>query len=324
MELKRIVILEAASLGQDVDLTQFEKFGIVTKYDTTKPEEVALRLKEAEIAIVNKAPMTAETLSCASHLQLIALTATGVNNVDFSYTNAHGISVANVKGYSTASVVQHTFAMLFYLYEKLSYYDQYVKSGSYAKGELFSHFDRTFHELSGKRFGIIGLGTIGNQVAAVAQSFGCEVVYYSTTGKHTSEKYKRLSFEDLLCSSDIVSIHAPLTKATKGLIAKRELERMKPGAILLNTGRGAILDEEALAEALKNGHLAAAGLDVLEEEPMNPKNPLLNIQDSTKLLITPHIAWATIEARTRCASEVCKNIAAFIEGTPRNLVTGNE
>ncbi len=316
----KIVIMEANTLGEDVDMKMFEALGEVTIYGESNEAENAERIKEADIIIVNKIPMNEEILSNAKNLKLICLTATGTNIVDFPYVNGRGITVTNVKGYSTQSVIQHTFALLFYVYEKLSFYDNYVKSGDYAKSDIFSNFDKKFNELYGKTWGIIGLGDIGRGVAKVAEVFGCNIIYYSTSGNNTNQEYKQVDFDTLLKTSDIVSIHAPLNDVTKDLIGERELSIMKKTAILLNLGRGPIVNEDALANALLNDEIAGAGLDVLTVEPMLESNPLLKIQDSTKLIITPHIAWATVEARTRCATEVYKNIEAFYEGVERNVV----
>ena len=317
----KIVFMETNTLGDDVDLTPFDRLGEVVKYPYWLPEYNEERIKDADIIVVNKVPMKAKYLDVAKKLKLICITGTGTNIVDFNYTNSRNILVANVKSYSTKSVAQHTFALLFYLYEKLSYYDNYVKSGQYIKSGVFSHFDVKFHELAGKVWGIIGLGEIGREVARLAQAFGCEVVYYSTSGENNNSEYKRVDLESLLKMSDIVSIHAPLNDKTRGLIGKEQLRRMKKDAILLNLGRGPIIDEQALAEAIKENWIGGAGLDVLSAEPMKETNPLKDIQDSTKLIITPHIAWATVEARKRVVEEVYKNIESFLKGEPRNIVT---
>lgn len=318
----KIVFLEVNTLGKDVTLEKFRELGDVVTYPLSDPAENANRIKDADIVVVNKIPVNESLLKDAPNVKLVCLTATGTNNVDFAYTNRSGIAVANVKGYSTESVVQHTFAMLFYLYEKLAYYDNFVKSEEYVRNDVFSHFTVPFRELAGKNWGIIGLGTIGMRVAETAKAFGCKVIYYSTSGKHDCDTYERKSLEDLLKESDIVSIHAPLNSNTFQLMNKEHFALMKKDAILLNLGRGPIIKEDDLAEALQNGTIAAAGLDVLCVEPMAKDNPLLPIKDSTKLLITPHIAWATIEARQRCADEVYENMKAYFRGEKRNIVTG--
>ena len=316
----KIVFLETDTLGEDVDLSSFDSLGEVIKYPCSNPKEDAERVKDAEVIIVNKVPMNEATLSGAKGLKLICITGTGTNIVDFNYTNNRGITVANVKGYSTRSVVQHTFALFFYLYEKLSYYDEFVKSGEYISSDIFSHFTVKFHEVAGKTWGIIGLGEIGRGVAEVATLFGCKMIYYSTSGNNSNPDYRQVDLDTLLKEANVVSIHAPLNDKTRNLIGERELKLMKKSAILLNLGRGPIIDEQALATALKEDWIGGAGLDVLTVEPMVASNPLAEIQDSTKLIITPHIAWATVEARQRVTEEVYKNIVAFNRQEERNVV----
>ena len=317
----KIVFLETATLGDDIDLSYFDNLGEVTAYRESSPTENASRIKDADIIVVNKIPVNEALLKDAQNVKLIAASATGTNNIDFEYTNSRGITVCNARGYSTASVAQHTFAMLFYLYEKLSAYDSFVKSGSYSNYHMFSCFTPYFNELAGKTWGIIGLGAIGRSVADIATAFGCNVIYYSTSGRNNNDNYKNVSYDELLAESDIISIHCPLNKTTERLIDYTSLNKMKRTAVLLNLGRGPIIDEDALARALNKNLIAAAGLDVVCTEPIPADNPLLNIQDSTKLLITPHMAWGTVEARKRCTDEVYKNIEAFLSGTPRNVCT---
>ncbi len=316
----KIVFMETDTLGVDMDLSRFNELGEVERYSKSEAEENSERIKDADIIIVNKIPMNEETLSKAKNVKLICITGTGTNIVDFAYTNHRNITVTNVKGYSTQSVVQHTFALLFYIYEKLSFYDHFVKSGEYVKSDIFSRFDKSFNELSGKTWGIIGLGEIGRSVAELAKGFGCKVIYYSTSGKNVNPSYHQVDFTTLLQTSDIISIHAPLNSTTENLIDKEAFQKMKKSAILLNLGRGPIVNEDALADALESNTIAGAGLDVIKVEPMLPDNPLLRIKDSTKLIITPHIAWATVEARKRCVDEVYANIQAYLQGEERNIV----
>lgn len=317
----KIVFLETETLGNDVDLSRFNQLGEVKRYPRSNPKENAARIAEADILVVNKVPMNEETLKDADNLKLICITATGTNIVDFTYTNTRNIKVANVKGYSTQSVIQHTFALFFYVFEKLRYYDEFVKSGEYIRSDIFSHFEVKFNELYGKTWGIIGLGEIGRGVAEVAKQFGCKVIYYSTSGKNSNPAYEQVDLDTLLRESDVVSIHAPLNQSTENLIGEDELRKMKKSAVLLNLGRGPIINEHALAKALQEDWIAGAGLDVLTVEPMAVDNPLYEIKDSNKLIITPHIAWATVEARQRVVDEVYKNIEAFQKGEPRNIVT---
>ncbi len=308
-----IVLLDADTIGRDIDLTTFEKLGTVTVYGFSSPEEMRERVTDADVIILNKMQVNAYTLEKATHLKLVCVTATGTNNLDKEYLDKRGITWRNVAGYSTECVTQHTFAMLFYLLEKLPYYDNYVKSGAYVDNTTFTHFSNVFHELSGMTWGIIGLGAIGSRVAQVAGAFGCRVIYYSASGQHNSQDYERVSFEALLAQSDIISVHAPLTDRTEGLMNREAFRKMKKSAIFLNLGRGPIVIEQDLADALQAGDLAAAGLDVLSTEPMSADNPLRSIKDSGRLLITPHIAWAGAETRKRLMDIIWQQIQTFYD-----------
>mgnify|MGYP001076479990 CR=1 FL=1 len=315
-----IVILERDSLGSDIDVSCYEKFGNVTIYGNTVERQVAERVKDAEIIMGNKAPMNEQTLRDAARVKLICLFSTGYDCVDLAYCKSRGIRVANVVDYCTDAVCQHTFAMLFYLLEHLRHYDEYVKSGAYGAQERFSNFDLPFTELQGKTWGIVGMGHIGRKVASVAQAFGCRILFYSASGKSTCTEYERVDLDTLLAASDFLSLHCPLSDRTRGLIDKDALVKMKRTAILLNVARGPVIDNSDLYWALQNAEIAAAGLDVLEKEPITSDNLLGRIQDSNKLLITPHLAWATIEARTRIVEEVYRNVEAYLQGTDRNIV----
>lgn len=307
----KIVFLDSKTIGDDIDLNCLEKLGELEKYDYSTQEEAYERTKDADVVIVNKVEVNESSIGGAEHLKLVCVTATGTNNLDKEYLDKRNIAWRNVAGYSTETVAQHTFAMLFFLLEKLSYYDTYVKSEKYVNDVTFTHFANVFHELYGKTWGIIGLGAIGRRVADIAKLFGCKVIYYSTSGKNNNPDYERVSFEELLAQSDIVSIHAPLDENTQGLMDMSAFEKMKNTAILINVGRGPIINEQALADALNSGKIAAAGLDVLSKEPMSEENPLRFIKNSEKLVITPHIAWASIEARNRLVALVAKNIEEY-------------
>lgn len=317
-----IVFLEADNLGSDMDLNRFFELGEVTIYGQTPVELIPERIAQADAVVLNKLPMNESTLKDAKYLKFIGITATGTNNIDFAYTNERGICVTNVAGYSTEVVAQHTFAMTLYLLENLRYYDDYVKSGDYVKSESFCHMDRRFTELSGKTWGIIGLGAIGRKVAQIASAFGCDVIYYSASGRNNSQEYRQVDLDTLLAESDIVSVHSPLTEKTHHLMNYEAFCKMKKSAIFINVARGPIVVEEDLCKALKKGKIAAAGLDVLEKEPMDKHNPLRKLDDCDRLLITPHIAWAAVEARTRLLDEVWKNIDAYQRGEQRNVCIG--
>lgn len=307
----KIVFLDVKSIGEDIDLSGFDELGEVVKYGFTTEEEAAERTKDADVVIINKVPINEKTIGAAEHLKLVCVTATGTNNLDKEYLASRNIAWRNVAGYSTETVAQHTFALLFYLLDKLSYYDEYVKTEKYVNDTMFTHFGSVFHDLNGMTWGIIGLGNIGRRVADLAKAFGCHVIYYSTSGRNSQEGYERVDFDTLLATSDIVSVHAPLDENTKDLMDAKAFSKMKKSAIFLNLGRGPIVVEKDLAAALNNGTIAAAGLDVLANEPMREDNPLREIKDSTKLIITPHIGWASVEARTRLMQLVLENAKNF-------------
>ena len=319
----KIVILERNSVGLDIDVERFRALGEVDVYpNTVTAEEVAERVKDADIAISNKAPMKEEALKDAEKLKLICEFATGYDNVDIDYCKNRGILVCNVRNYSTAMVAQHSFAMALFLIENLHYYDDYVKSGAYGNQSRFSHFDEPFWELEGKTWGIVGMGNIGRKVAKIAESFGCNVIFYSASGNSTCTEYRRVDFDTLLKESDILSLHCPLSDRTRNLIDRNAMKKMKKSAVLINVARGPVVNGADLYTALTEGEIAAAGLDVLEEEPIAKDNPLGKFSDSSRLIITPHMAWASVEARERCVDGVYQNIKNFLEGTPSNVVNG--
>lgn len=315
-----LVILERNSVGTDIDVSCFEKLGRVTVYENTVERQVAERIQDADVVIGNKAPLNESTLQGARNLKLITLFSTGYDCVDIAYCAAHGIKVANVKDYCTDAVSQHTFAMLFYLLEHLRHYDEYVKSGAYGAQERFSNFDLPFVELTGKTWGIVGMGNIGSRVAGIAKAFGCRVIFYSASGKSTCTAYEQVDKDTLLAQSDFLSLHCPLSERTRNLIDKDALRKMKRTAILLNVARGAVINNADLYWALQNEEITAAGLDVLEKEPIASDNLLGRIKDSNRLLITPHMAWASCEARERIVQEVFLNIEAYLRGEERNII----
>lgn len=318
----KISILERDSLGIDVDMSEIDKLGEVTVYPATTVENAVEHIGDADIIIANKLPLNAETLKGAVNLKFVAQTATGTNNVDFAYTNSKGIKVANVPSYSTDSVAQHTFALLLYLVEKMRFFDDYVKNGTYSRSNCFSCLDMIYPEIAGKTWGIIGMGAIGQKVAQIATVFGCKVICYSASGRTYDMPYEQVDFDTLLEKSDILSVHAPLNKYTKGLMNYDAFCKMKTSAYFINVGRGPIVVEEDLARALEEDQIRAAGLDVLCVEPMPLDNPLLKFKDSSKIIITPHVAWATSEARQRCVDVVTENIKAFLRGEEKNVVKG--
>ena len=308
----KLVFLDTKTIGEDIDLSAYDALGEVVKYGFSTLEEIPERVKDADVLIVNKIAINEQTIGTAKNLKLVCVTATGTNNLDKEYLKKRGIAWRNVAGYSTESVTQHTFALLFYLLEKIRYYDDYVKDEKYINDTVFTHFAEHFNEVNGKTWGIIGLGTIGRRVADIAKAFGARVIYYSASGSPAQEGYEQVDFETLLTTSDIVSVHAPLNEYTKELMDKEAFAKMKKTAIFLNLGRGPIVVEQDLYEALETGEIAAAGLDVLCEEPMSETNPLAKIKDSKKLIITPHIAWASVEARNRLMQIIAGQIREFL------------
>lgn len=309
----KIVFLDVKTIGEDIELSYFDQLGEVVKYPFSTPEEALERTKDADVIILNKVEINERSIGKAEKLKLVCVTATGTNNLDKEYLEKRKIAWRNVAGYSTESVAQHTFALLFYLLEKLRYYDDYVKTEKYIGDVSFTHFANAFHEIAGMTWGIVGLGNIGRRVADIASCFGCKVIYYSTSGKNNNSTYERVDFEKLLTESDIISVHAPLDQNTKGLFDKEAFQKMKNSAIFINVGRGPIVVEKDIVEALNEGEIAGAGLDVLSVEPMKEENPLRVIKDSNRLIITPHIAWASVEARTRLMEIIYGQIREFFQ-----------
>lgn len=307
----RIVMLDSLTLG-DFDSSIFERFGNFVAYPTTQLNEVVERCKDVEIIITNKALVDSNCIKSLPKLKLICIAATGMNNVDLDAARAHNIEVKNVAGYSTFAVAQHTFMLALALLGKLRYYSDYVATGEWVKSEIFCHLDSDLYDLYGKEWGIIGLGSIGRQVCKIAQSFGANVSYHSTSGNNTRNDIPHKSLQDLLRSSDIISIHAPLNDKTRNLIAKDELKLLKDNALLLNLGRGGIVNEADLANEALNRDIYF-GADVLEKEPMIENHPLLDKRLKDKILITPHIAWAYKDTKDRLLSLVAKNIESFLQ-----------
>lgn len=304
-----IVILDALTYG-DTPLAGFESLGDVTVYQTTSVDETSERVKDAEVIVTNKVVISDTVMESAPNLKLICVAATGMNNIDHDAAARRGISVKNVAGYSTDAVVQHTFSMLFYLMGHSRYYDEYVKSGSWQSESVFAHIGPSFSELRGKTWGIIGLGEIGRNVAKIASAFGANVCYYSTSGKNENGEYEKTTLSRLIENSDVISIHAPLNKSTENLISHSELLQMKDGAVLLNLGRGGIVDEDALSVIIDVKPIFV-GLDVLAKEPMKTPHPLLSLKHPERLYITPHIAWTSREARERLIAATIENIKTF-------------
>ncbi len=312
--MMKLVFLDAATMGGDIDLGPLRQFGDLTVYDNTQPIDVIPRIEQADIVLVNKVKLGKMQLQAARNLKLICVAATGLDPIDLDFAAEKGIAVKNVAGYSTDSVAQTAFLHILCCMQQGPYFNEYAHSEAYPASGLPTHFGgRYFHELNGKRLGVIGLGAIGRKVAAIASAFGMEVVYFSTSGEERSKGlYRRLDLEELLQTSDLVTIHAPLNAKTSGLIGKAELEKMKASAYLFNLGRGAIVDECALVEALNENRLAGAGMDVFSAEPLPADHCYYRIKDRSRLFLTPHIGWASIEARRRLVAMMVDNINQYI------------
>jgi glycerate dehydrogenase len=302
----KIVRLDAITFG-DTDLSCFDALGEVHTFEATEPSLTQSRIAGMDVVVTNKVVITREHMQNTPSLKLICVAATGMNNVDLEAAKELGIAVKNVAGYSTDSVVQHTFSMLFYLMGHSRYYDEVVKSGNYSRSGIFTDVSHPFFEIKGKTWGIIGLGAIGREVARVATAFGANVIYFSTSGRNSSDMYEQVVLHRLLESSDIISIHAPLNEKTKNLLNYDKLQHLKEGAVVLNLGRGGIIDEEAVAEIVDERELYF-GLDVFEKEPLPENSPLLSVQNPQRLYLTPHIAWTSVEAREKLIASVCQNI----------------
>jgi len=310
--MKTIVFLDALTMGDMPKLESLNELGTLILYPETSAEERLKRCKDADIVITNKVIIDAALMNELPKLKLICVAATGTNNIDLNKAEELHIAVKNVKGYSTNSVAQLTFGFIIELFNRVSYYDQYVKSGAYSNQKLFTHIGPGLEELAGKTIGIIGMGEIGKNVASIAIAFQMQVIYYSSSGKNKDAEYKNVSLDELLSSSDIISIHAPLTEHTRKLIQYEQLLKMKPTAMLINAGRGGIVNEDDLVKALSANIIAAAALDVFEKEPLSKASPLLLLKEEGRLILTPHIAWASKQARLRLLEGIKGNIKVFI------------
>ena len=306
-----IVFLDRKTLGDDISIDQFNKLGDVTTYNSTKANETLTRVKDCTIVITNKVVIDKNIMN-NSDIKLICVAATGMNNIDLEYAKEKGIVVKNVAGYSTASVAQLTFSFALEFVQKINFYDNYVKSGGWENSNIFTNLDKPFYELEDKVWGIIGLGNIGKSVAKIADAFGCKVQYYSTSGSNNNTTYSKQSLEELLKSSDIMSIHAPLNNDTLNLINKNNIKSLKDGSILLNLGRGGIVNEEDISDAINDGVDLYYGTDVVTKEPIEKFSPLLTIKNKERVLFTPHIAWASKEARIRLLNGIEENIQNFV------------
>jgi glycerate dehydrogenase len=305
----KIALLDALTFGE-TDLSAFNSFGDVVVYQTSSAEEVESHITNCDVIVTNKVVITKEHMLKTPTLKLICIAATGMNNVDLEAAKEMGIEVKNVAGYSTDSVIQHTFSMLFYLLGHSRYYDEVVKDGSYSRSPIFTDVSRAFFEIKRKKCGVIGLVSIGRGVANIAKAFGAEVFYYSTSGVNRTEDFQRAKLDELLKSCDIITIHAPLNEKTDNLLDYEKLSTCRDGAVVLNLGRGGIINEDAVAKIVDEKDIYF-GLDVLTKEPMRENHTLLHVENSHRLYITPHIAWTSVEARDKLIASVVENISSL-------------
>ncbi len=315
----KIVITDADTVtGGDISLDCFDQFGEVEIFGLTSPDEVADRIKDADIVLCNKTPMTRDNIKNAKNLKYIGLFATGFNNIDLEYTSSHGITVCNVPSYSTEAVAQQTFALLLEIVNRTHDYNNLVMQGDWIKSRTFSFFPLPIFELSGKTIGLVGYGSIGKRVADIAKAFGMRALVYKRTPVD-DPTVTFVSLDELLKESDVVSLHCPLNRDSENMMTAKSFDKMKDGAVFINTARGGLVDEDALKQALTSGKLLGAGLDVLRTEPMSPDCPLLGLKNC---IITPHVAWAGLETRERLMKVVVANIDNFLKGNAENTVTG--
>lgn len=304
----KIVFLDAGTMGTS-SLAPIERLGELTAWPNSTPDETIRRVVDCDVLIVNKIKVNDRLLEAAPKLRLVCEAGTGINNIDVEACSRHGVMVRNVAGYSTDSVVQETFMHILNLLGNGAYFDNVVKSGAYSRSGLFTDYSRPFIEMAGKTLGIIGLGAIGAKVAKIGVAFGMKVIYYSTSGTSHNTEYPSVPLERLMRESDVISVHAPYNERTAGLVGEKELRMMKPKSIIVNMGRGGIVVEDALVKVIDEGVIGGAGLDVYSTEPIPADHPLLRTRHPERLSLTPHVAWASIEARERLIQSIADNIA---------------
>ena len=313
----KIAFLDALTIGSDIDLSLYKKFGELKVYDTTTQEQFAERVGDSDVIIINKLKVGRQNLPSCPNVKLVCVTATGFDNIDTEYCKEHGIAVCNVVGYSTQHVAQLTVAMVLSLYCKLTEYNRSVADGTYTNGGVANILTPVYHEIFGKTWGIVGYGNIGKQVGVVARALGCKIKVY----KRTPIDGEDCVDIDTLCKeSDIITVHTPLNDGTRGLISRERIAMMKNDAILINVARGAVCDEEAIADAILEGKLGGVGIDVYSKEPFGADHPIAKIAGLDNVILTPHMAWGSYEARVRCCEEISLNIESFINGGTRNRI----
>ena len=313
----KIVFLDALTIGRDIDLSLYEKYGELKVFETTTQEEFTDHVGDSDVIIINKLKVGRQNLPSCPNVKLVCVTATGFDNIDTEYCKENGIAVCNVVGYSTQNVAQLTVAMVLSLYCHLNEYNRSVTDGTYTRGGVANILTPVYHELYGKTWGIVGYGNIGKQVGAVAKAFGCKVIVYKRT---PIEGEECVDIDTLCKESDIISVHTPLNDGTRGLISRERIAMMKKEAILVNVARGAVCDEEAIADAILEGAIGGVGIDVYSKEPFGEDHPISKIAGLDNVILTPHMAWGSYEARVRCCEEIALNIESYINGEKRNRI----
>ena len=313
----KLTFLDAATLGADIDLSLFKKFGELKVYNSTTEEEFTDHVSDSDVIIFNKVKVGRHNLPACPSVKLVCVTAPGFDNIDTVYCRENGIAVCNVVGYSTQNVAQLTLAMVLSLYCKLTEYNRSVTDGTYSNGTSANILTPVYHEIYGKTWGIVGYGNIGAQVGKVAKAMGCRVIVYKRTPIDGEEC---VDIDTLCRESDIISVHTPLNDGTRGLISRERIAAMKKDVILVNVARGAVVDEEALAEAVANGKIGGIGVDVYSKEPFPHDHPYTSVAGRDNVVFTPHMAWGSYEARVRCCEEVSLNIEAYLKGEKRNRI----
>lgn len=311
----KITFLDASTVGNDIDLSIYERFGDFKAYVSTSEDEVVDHIADSDAIIINKVKVGRQNLPACKNLRLICITATGFDNVDLEYCRERGIAVCNVVGYSTQNVAQLTVADVLSLYCHLKEYDRSVSDGSYTGGGVANILTPVYHEIFGKTWGIVGYGNIGKQVGVVAKALGCRVIVYKRT---PIEGEECVSIDTLCRESDVITVHTPLNDGTRGLINRERIAMMKKNAVLVNVARGAVCDEEAIADAILEGRLGGVAIDVYSKEPFGEDHPMARIAGLDNVILTPHMAWGSYEARVRCCDEIVLNIEAFLNGEKRN------
>ena len=313
----KIVFLDAATIGGDVDLSLYEKYGELKVYNTTTQDEFVDHVGDSDVVIINKVKVGRQNLPACKNVKLVCITATGYDNIDTEYCKENGIAVCNVVGYSTQNVAQLTLAMVLSLFCHLTEYNRSVADGRYTRGGVANILTPVYHEIYGKTWGIVGYGNIGKQVGVVAKAMGCRVIVYKRT---PIEGEECVDIDTLCRESDIISVHTPLNDGTRGLISRERIASMKDGASLVNVARGAVCDEEALADAILQNKLGGVGIDVYSKEPFGEDHPMSKIAGLDNVILTPHMAWGSYEARQRCCEEIALNIESYLKGERRNRI----